>query len=118
MTTAHQPRALRAVAQFPLTYLADTRTEVEVKGNCLNISESGLLADFAEAIELWTNGELLLHFGGGALGVRVRVARVNGNQAGVVFLYDGDEQRRTIAEVVASAAQEMKKNGHSVAIPF
>ena len=114
----HQPRALRVEAQFPLTFLADAHGETQVEGNCLNISESGLLGEFAENLELWTRGEIFFQFGGGALGVRVRVARVNGGQAGFVFLYDNGEQRSTIAEVVASAALEMKSKGHSAAVPF
>jgi hypothetical protein len=118
MNRSLQPRALRVAADFPLSYLAEPGVGPRIEGNCLNISDSGLLGEFAESLDLWTEGEVVVQFGGGALGVRVRVARVDGTRAGFVFLYEDSEQRRTIAEVVASAMLEMKQKGHSGTIPF
>lgn len=113
-----QDRSLRVAVSFPVTYFADSARSIQIAGACLNISESGLLAVFNTDLELWTKGEIVLRFGEGALGLKVRVARVDGKQTGMVFLFENAEQRSTIADVVASAIVEMKQKGHFPDIPF
>ncbi len=85
-----------------------------IAGHCVNISDSGLLGEFTHPLELWTEGELTLHFGEGVSGLKARVARVIGNVAGLVFL-SGIE---AVPEIVAAARLDMQKKGHRAAPPF
>lgn len=112
---AYQNRAERVAARFPVTLTIENQS---LSGECINISESGMLARFPVSLELWTIGEATLHFAEGVLALRTRVARVLDLEAGLVFLFTNDDQRSTVAAAVASAWAEMRKKGHSVQIPF
>ncbi len=88
--TDHRERAHRIEASFPVEFCVGGEV---VQGSCINISASGLLALFDEPLDLWTVGELTLQFAGGLLGIKARVARVAGREAGFSFsLGKGDDR--------------------------
>ena len=94
----HPHRAPRIDLSFPLEF--DVEGEV-IAGHCLNISASGLLANFSGSVEVWTEGDLHLHFGDNSRHVSARVARVNGNEAGLAFSFKGDHDREAIGAMLA-----------------
>ncbi len=101
--SASRDRALRLEVRFPLEFITDGK---RVHGTCENLSESGLLARFTVQLEVWVDGEVDLHFGTDLLGVRVRVARVMGLQAGLAFQGSDEYQREEIRELIRSAHRE------------
>ena len=96
-------RAERQDVLFPVLFRLQDGEEVQ--GTCENLSESGLLATFAAPMDIWTHGLVDLSFGGGLLGVRVRVARVDGLHAGLAF-QDMDEAHRSKVRELMVAARD------------
>lgn len=111
----YQNRARRIEARFRVSFAVDG---AEISGNCMNISESGLLGSFSEALELWSEGELTVHFGEGALGIKARVARAMDTEAGLVFLSERAADREAIAAVIASAQATMGVSPGGESPPF
>ena len=101
--SGYQDRALRVDVQFPLEFISDGE---RFCGTCQNLSESGLLGQFAVELEIWIDGEVDLHFGIDLLGVKVRVSRVVGLQAGLAFQYRDEHQRQQIRDLIDSAQNE------------
>jgi len=54
-------------------------------GKTVDISESGILVEFDEIMDLWTTGDLSLEGDEWQLQISARVARVNGRQAAFAF---------------------------------
>ena len=94
-------RAERQDVIFPVLFRPQDGEEVE--GTCENLSESGLLATFAAAVDIWTHGLVDLSFGAGLLGVRVRVARVDGLRVGLAFQEVDEAHRSKIRELMVAA---------------
>ena len=110
MSTQYVSRAARIDLSLPVTFFAEGTTEA---GHCLNISASGLLANFAHAPELWTVGELTMEAAGIQLAVSARVARVDGSEAGFAFAFANDRQREAVHQLVAlAAARTHAANAH------
>lgn len=112
MTVARGPheRAPRKALTFPVHY---TPSEGEqVAGTCENLSESGLLALFSEPLDIWTRGTIDLGFGTGLLGIKVRVARVVGLQAGLAFQDVQEEDRAKLREMMRVAEQTGGLSSH------
>lgn len=105
---AFQLRSPRLNLSFPLEFLSEGAI---TRGHCLNVSESGLLGVFDVAPELWTTGDLLLHFGQSRQRIRARVARVNENEAGLSFLFAGEREREAVRALVDFAAQHTLLTG-------
>lgn len=97
---AYQERAARVELEFPLELMLEGERLI---GTCENLSESGLLARFPVPLDVWTTGEVDLHFGTHLLGVRVRVARVVGLQAGLTFQCADERQRQEIRDLIQAA---------------
>ncbi len=106
--TPFKDRAARLDLSFPLRFSSEDGT---VAGHCLNLSESGLLANFDHPLELWTRGELLLHFATNQCQVDARVARVNEREAGLSFLYKSDGERHAIHTLLAFAERQSQLTG-------
>ena len=101
--STYQDRALRVEIRFPLEFIEGGK---RVYGTCENLSESGLLARFAVQLDIWVDGEVDLHFGTDLLGIKVRVARVIGLQAGLAFQLSDEHQRQEIRELIRNAHRE------------
>ena len=111
----HLNRAPRVNANFRLSFSSGGS---EIPGRCMNISASGLLGHFAKPLELWTEGELTVHFGEGVLGIKARVSRVMDLQAGLVFLASTAEDREAINAGTDSAQASMGIQGSGAEPPF
>jgi hypothetical protein len=81
-----------------------TADGVQVEGQSVNVSESGLLVNFTQPLDVWTSGELSLVVGEYVLSIHARVARVHDRSAGLSFLVDTDNDRLTIRIMVDYAA--------------
>jgi UPF0288 family protein (methanogenesis marker protein 3) len=103
-------RADRVETAFPVEFATQ---EGAVTGHCVNISESGILGIFAKPLELWTTGELTFQFAGGLLGVKARVARVIGREAGLVFLFQHEDERLTVHTAIAFVRTQMELRARS-----
>ena len=103
-------RAARLDLSFPLEFHADGAT---LRGNCLNISQSGLLAAFRDPPELWTKGSLRLHFGNRNYELTARVARVQDREAGFTFSFRNDDDRQVVRAILVFA----EANTHLVGLP-
>lgn len=101
--SGYQERAVRVDAKFPVEFVVSGKS---IRGACENLSETGLLARFAEQLDIWIDGEVHLHFGTHLLGVKVRVARVVGLQAGLVFRHSDDQQRLEIRDLIRAARND------------
>lgn len=108
-----QARAPRYDLSFPLQLTTDE--DGELVGHCLNLSQSGLLANFDQSPELWSQGDLVLHFGEDLCHVQARVARVNGREAGLAFLFRSEADREAIRIMLAFAAVQTQLVGK---VPF
>ena len=98
---SYRPRAPRLDLSLPLRF---TSADGVVEGNCLNVSESGLLGSFARPLDLWMDGSLLLQFGEERTVLRARVARAMGHEAGMAFVYQDDREREAIRAVLDFAS--------------
>lgn len=98
----HLQRAPRLDLSFPLEF---TLGKYTVAGHCLNLSESGLLATFTHPPDLWTTGDLVLHFGESSCHLEARVARVNGFEAGFAFFYKTEAEHVAVRSMVEFAQQ-------------
>jgi len=73
-------------------------------GHTINISGSGVLAVFNNRrVDAWDTGRLRIETRGGYLSIEVRVARVEGHQAGMTFRIENESDRVTIRELIALA---------------
>jgi hypothetical protein len=79
--------------------------EGHVKGHSLDVSESGMLAVFEEPLDDWLTGRLFTLVGETSLGIEVRVARVNGREAGLTFHNISASDRATIQELLGHAGK-------------
>ena len=95
-----QRRAERLDLYIPVVFVGEGGL---VRGNCLNLSESGLLGAFGSELHVRSEGEL--RFSAGALchAQRVRVTRTKGQEAGLVFLFHHQMERQAIAQLLAIA---------------
>lgn len=102
-------RAKRIDLSFPLCFVTDDG--VENDGHCLNISESGMMASFGVELDLWTVGTLRLSFAHQSLALQARVARCDGHDAGLAFLFSSDEQHGAILALVSAASAQSRLAG-------
>jgi hypothetical protein len=72
-------------------------------GYTLNVSESGLLANFFEPLSIWQVGDLEIDLNGETLYIRARVAREEGRRYGLAFQVHDDSDRRTIRILLEGA---------------
>ena len=96
-----QDRAPRLNLSFPLQFRMGGSV---ISGHCLNLSESGLLGLFSEPLDLWTDGEVLLTYGGSTCQVRARVARSLESEAGLSFSFRTDAEREAVRAILKQAA--------------
>ena len=94
-------RAPRLDLSFPLEFRETGGSSVP--GNCLNLSESGLLGVFREELDLWARGEVLLRFGQMACLVQARVARSSDREAGLAFSFRNDGERDGVRAILGEA---------------
>ena len=101
--STYRTRAPRTEVSFPVRFIAEGR---RWSGTCHNLSESGLLATFAVQLEIWIPGEVDLYVGTDLLGLKVRVARVVGLEAGLSFQHGDGRQRQEIRDFIISARKD------------
>ena len=75
-------RARRVRLNLPVVF---DYTGGRATGKTVDISESGILVEFDEIMDLWTTGDLSLEGDEWQLQISARVARVNGRQAAFAF---------------------------------
>jgi EAL domain-containing protein (putative c-di-GMP-specific phosphodiesterase class I) len=69
-------------------------------GSSVNISESGMLAEFGRSPEVWLTGRILAQIGKCRLSVGVRVVRVDGRMTAFAFRELSDQDRVAIHQLV------------------
>lgn len=107
------PRSLRTDLNLPIRFFSEDGL---ITGQCLNVSESGLFAQFDRRVTVWMSGELTTSIGERHLNIKVRVARVmNGREAGLTFLIDGEDDRLTVRSLLDFAAKNSRPRASSVA---
>lgn len=72
-------------------------------GRCVDVSESGLLGDFDRPLNIWTTGEVTAFVGDESVSIKARVARVDGNQAGLSFQVDNAVGRSAVLRLIQFA---------------
>ena len=111
----YQERATRIPVHLPVEFYNEN---IEVTGSCLNISRSGLWGSFAQPLDLWTNGKLVLDFAHRFLDIRARVVRADGQNAGLIFIFETNTDRLALNRAVWLAQYELRAHGHSGEFPF
>jgi len=101
MPAKEPPRAVRFRLDVDLSFIVDGRRH---EGRCINVSESGLLASLDHAPEVWVEGRVELEAGGHYLNIPVRVARVEGNDAGFAFCLNTENDRAAARILVDSVS--------------
>ena len=77
----------------------------KVRGNSVNISESGMLAEFDRVPEVWLTGRILAQIGEWRLSTNVSVIRVDGRMTAFAFREMSDMDRTRIHKVVEDATE-------------
>lgn len=72
------------------------------KGQCINVSDSGLLARLDNPPELWTDGQIEVETEEHFLTIHARVARRQGEEVGFAFLLNSAQDRNAICLLVNS----------------
>jgi hypothetical protein len=102
----HAPRAVRSPFDARVCFIVEDR---RIDGQCLNLSESGLLATFEQPLELWTRGQLTWSTSAYYLSLEANVSRVQGNEAGLAFLIESENDRLTISLLTEYASQSKQE---------
>lgn len=77
----------------------------KVRGNSVNISELGMLAEFDRGQEIWLTGRILAQIGEWRLSIGVCVVRVDGRKTAFSFREISDVDRSRIRELVENATE-------------
>ncbi len=101
LPTSYQPRSTRFQLEVPVSFAVDDQKYL---GQCINVSETGLLARFKDLPELWTDGRLFLESGEHYLSINARVARIQGNDVGFAFAILGSNDQETIKVLITSVS--------------
>ncbi len=75
-------------------------TDGLISGRTLDVSASGMLAEFDKPVAIWTIGELTILLEDGYINIGARVARVDGRRAGLAFYVEGDDDRVAIGRLL------------------
>jgi hypothetical protein len=98
------PRALRFELKVPVVlYLRDHMAS----GQSINVSESGMLARFDRALEIWLKGHLCVVAGEWHLSIDVHIARVDGWVTALTFEIKGEGDRATIRKLIELAEHDL-----------
>ena len=109
MERAVQERARRLDLSLPVRF---AEPGGETVGRCLNLSESGMLAIFDRALELWVTGRISITVDRTRVEVTARVARVGEREAGLAFLFVDEAERRQMIALVAFVASQTTLTGY------
>ena len=110
---SYQQRATRFLLDVPVSLIEDGTERV---GQCVNVSESGLLATFDQPPELWTDAQLTLQAGEHHLSIKARVARVQDRQAAFAFAIHNENDRATVSILVNSVSDRPVPEDESPAL--
>ena len=75
------------------------------EGKAIDISESGILVEFDQVMDVWTTGELSILGQLWHLHIEARVARVDGRQAAFAFRGMTPRARQMVADLIADASR-------------
>jgi hypothetical protein len=98
-------RPARFDLNLPLTFVAEGEV---LPGHCVNVSQSGMLVQFNTPIELFTTGTLSLTADEYILSIHARVARTQGNDAGMAFFLTTPNDHRTVAILLEFATVHLQ----------
>jgi hypothetical protein len=99
-------RACRARLNVPVVfeYAGGTAT-----GQTVDISESGILVDFDQIMDIWTTGDLSVEGEKWDLQISARVARVDGRQAAFAFRGMTSSDRERVRDLIAHINSEIER---------
>ena len=86
---------------FPLLFVREAQS---VSGQCLNLSDSGLYAEFSIPIAAESIGMVHLEPGGAVIEIPCSVAHSEGFRAGLLFAFTTREQEQMIRALVQAVA--------------
>lgn len=102
----YQDRAPRSDLNLPIRFFSRSGLAT---GYCMNVSETGMRAEFDGIIDVWLEGDISFVIEGQQLSIKARVARVDGRDAGLWFRIESDEDKLTIGKLLKLA--EASKGG-------
>lgn len=94
-------RATRFHLDVVVSFVEDDRTYT---GQCINVSQSGLLARFDNAPEPWSEGKVELETKEHYLNIHARVARRQGNEVGFAFSLKTENDRAGISILIQAVS--------------
>ena len=97
-----KPRPFRFDVGIPIRFFSEDGL---ISGHCLNISASGILAEFDKPLANWMVGELTVVLDEGHINIGVRVARVDGREAGLAFYIEDDNDRLAVGRLMTFASE-------------
>lgn len=78
---------------MPLCFEAEG---TRIRGRCINVSQSGLLAIFDQVLDIWIAGELSFSLAEYQFNIKARVVRLEGQNTGLAFVNKSDADQRTV----------------------
>ncbi len=100
-TNGFVPRAPRLNLTTPVVFhFAAER----VNGYSVDLSESGILANFDRGLDIWLEGKLSVLIGERLIDVEARVVRVEGRMAALAFQDISNEARRMLQLLLEAAS--------------
>jgi len=91
-------RARRVRLNLPVVF---DYTGGRATGKTVDISESGILVDFDQIMDIWTVGDLSIEGEEWNLQINARIARVNGRQAAFAFRGLNSDDREMLRDLIA-----------------
>ncbi len=96
-------RAPRFCLELPVRFFSSEGVFV---GDCINVSESGVLVAFDQPIDVWLEGQLTATLPDGNISLKARVARVDGRNAGLSFRLQCEAEKLDVQKLLSLAKRE------------
>lgn len=101
-------RTPRFSVDLPVKFIIENTT---LPGRSKDIGKEGMTLELREPLQHETFGRVFLSYQGRSIEIRVRVAHVEGVNAGLEFLPESEAERTSIAQFVASLASAPPRSG-------
>jgi len=101
-------RTPRFSIDIPVQFTVEGST---LDGRCTEIGQEGMTLELKQPLTPNSSGMVSLTYRDHTLEIRARVAHATGTNAGLEFLYNSEEERGDVANLVASVASSQSRPG-------
>jgi hypothetical protein len=94
-------RSPRFPVDFPVQFAVQN---LMLAGRCTEISVEGMRLEFQEPLPPNSRGTVFMNYQGNTVELKVRIAYAGEMHTGLEFIYESDQERSEVADLVASLA--------------